>query len=60
MRPEPEESGEGGHRSLTDKDIQAAIAMLADQNITVEEVAARLKVAASTLYLHLPGGRGYE
>ncbi len=44
--------------SLTDKDIAAAKAMLADPNITVEEVATRLKVAASTLYRHLPGGRG--
>lgn len=44
--------------ALTDRDIQAAKAMLADPNITVEEVAIRLKVAASTLYRHLPGGRG--
>ncbi len=44
--------------ALTDKDIQAAKAMLADPDITVEEVAARLKVAPSTLYRHIPGGRG--
>ena len=44
--------------SLTEKDIQAAKAMLTDSNITVEEIAARLKVAPSTLYRHLPGGRG--
>jgi len=44
--------------ALSDKDIQAAKAMLADHNITVEEVATRLKVASSTLYRHLPGGRG--
>lgn len=43
--------------ALTDKDIQAAKAMLADPDITVEEVAARLKVATSTLYRHLEGGR---
>ena len=43
--------------ALTEKDIQAAKAMLADPTITVEEVAGRLKVAASTLYRHLPGGR---
>ena len=43
--------------ALTEKDIQAAKAMLADPNITVDEVAGRLKVAASTLYRHLPGGR---
>lgn len=58
MPQEPEASGEGGHRPLSNKDIQAAKAMLADQNITFEEVAARLKVAPSTLYRHLPGGRG--
>ena len=44
--------------ALIDKDVQAAKAMLADPNITVNEVAARLKVAPSTLYRHLPGGRG--
>lgn len=44
--------------SLTEKDIQAAKAMLADPAITVGEVAARLKVAESTLYRHVPGGRG--
>ncbi|SMG63534.1 [weak similarity to] site-specific recombinase, partial [methanotrophic bacterial endosymbiont of Bathymodiolus sp.] len=44
--------------ALTNKDIQAAKAMLADPDITVEEVAARLKVAPSTLYRHLPGGQG--
>jgi len=44
--------------SLTEKDIPAAKAMLADPNITVDEVAGRLKVAASTLYRHMPGGRG--
>jgi DNA invertase Pin-like site-specific DNA recombinase len=44
--------------ALTDKEIQAAKAMLADPDITVEEVAARLKVATSTLYRHLQGGRG--
>jgi DNA invertase Pin-like site-specific DNA recombinase len=44
--------------SLTEKDIQAAKAMLADPEITVEEVARRLNVAPSTLYRHIPGGRG--
>jgi DNA invertase Pin-like site-specific DNA recombinase len=44
--------------SLTEKDIQAAKAMLADPEITVEEVARRLNVAPSTLYRHMPGGRG--
>jgi len=32
--------------------------MLSDPEITMEEVAKRLRVAPSTLYRHLPGGRG--
>ena len=43
--------------ALTKKDIAAARALLADPEITMEDVAARLKVAPSTLYRHLPGGR---
>jgi DNA invertase Pin-like site-specific DNA recombinase len=37
---------------------EAARAMLTDPDITMNEVASRLKVAPSTLYRHLPGGRG--
>lgn len=48
----------GRPAALSDKDISAAKALLADPNITVEEVAKRLNVAPSTLYRHLPGGRG--
>ena len=48
----------GRPASLTGKDISAAKAMLADPDITVEEVAKRLHVAPSTLYRHMPGGRG--
>lgn len=44
--------------SLKPDDIVAAKAMLKDINITVEDVARRLGVAPSTLYRHLPGGRG--
>ena len=44
--------------SLTEKDIQAAKAMLVDPDITIEEVARRLNVAPLTLYRHMPGGRG--
>lgn len=44
--------------ALTSKDIAAARAMLKDPDISMEEVATRLKVAPSTLYKHLPGGRG--
>jgi DNA invertase Pin-like site-specific DNA recombinase len=44
--------------SLLAKDVAAAKAMLTDPEITMNEVARRLKVAPSTLYRHLPGGRG--
>jgi DNA invertase Pin-like site-specific DNA recombinase len=43
--------------ALDAKDLAAAKAMLSDPEITMEEVAKRLKVAPSTLYRHLPGGR---
>jgi DNA invertase Pin-like site-specific DNA recombinase len=39
------------------RDIAAAKALLADPNISVEEVAARLHVSPATLYRHIPGGR---
>jgi DNA invertase Pin-like site-specific DNA recombinase len=44
--------------ALAAKDLAAAKAMLSDPEITMEEVAKRLRVAPSTLYRHLPGGRG--
>ncbi len=44
--------------ALTHQDLAAARALLADPAITVEEAARRLNVAPSTLYRHLPGGRG--
>ncbi len=47
----------GRPRSLGEGDLAAARAMLRDPNITVEEVARRLKVGPATLYRHLPGGR---
>src|SRR3712207_2259638 len=43
--------------ALSAKDIAAARALLRDPELTVEEVAARLKVAPSTLYRHLPAAR---
>lgn len=43
--------------SLSEDDLVIATALLRDPDITVEEVARRLKVSASTLYRHLPGGR---
>lgn len=47
----------GRPRSITEKDIVAAKALLADPAISFEEAARRVNVAASTLYRHLPGGR---
>lgn len=43
--------------SMSAKDIAHAKAMLSDPEITVEEVAKRLGVAASTLYRHMPAAR---
>jgi DNA invertase Pin-like site-specific DNA recombinase len=48
----------GRPRSLTDKDVEMAKTLLADADITVDQVAARLGVAPATLYRYLPGGRG--
>jgi len=48
----------GRPRSLSDKDVAAARALLADPEITVAEVAERLGTTAPTLYRYLPkGGR---
>lgn len=44
--------------ALSVDDITAAKALLRDPAITVEQAAKRLGVAPSTLYRHLPGGRG--
>ena len=44
--------------ALSDNDLTAARALLRDPEITVEQVAKRMGVAPSTLYRHLPGGRG--
>ena len=48
----------GRPRSLSDKDLEMAKTLLANPDITVEQVAARLSVAPATLYRYLPGGRG--
>jgi DNA invertase Pin-like site-specific DNA recombinase len=48
----------GRPAALNAKDLAAARALLRDPAITVEAVAKRLGVAPSTLYRHLPGGRG--
>ena len=42
---------------LTDKDIQAAKAMLTNPDIGVAEVAHRLGVSQATLYRHVPAAR---
>ncbi len=47
----------GRPKTLGLKDLAVAKAMLADPEIPVEEVAARLKVSPATLYRYLPGGR---
>jgi len=47
----------GRPRTLGPKDLAAAKALLADPDIRVEDVAARLKVSPATLYRHVPGGR---
>lgn len=54
------ERGRMGGRppALTEKDLIEARALLANPEITVTQAAKRLGVAASTLYRHLPGGRG--
>lgn len=44
--------------ALAHSDLAAAKALLRDLNITVEEAARRVGVSPSTLYRHLPGGRG--
>jgi AcrR family transcriptional regulator len=43
---------------LSAADLVAAKALLRDPNITVKEVARRLRVGPATLYRYLPGGRG--
>jgi DNA invertase Pin-like site-specific DNA recombinase len=48
----------GRPAALNERDLQEARALLKDPSITFEQVAKRLGVGASTLYRHLPGGRG--
>lgn len=47
----------GRPRALSDKDLKEARALLADPEITVEDVARRLGVGSSTLYRYLPAAR---
>jgi DNA invertase Pin-like site-specific DNA recombinase len=48
----------GRPRSLTGTDLEMAKTLLANPELTVEQVAKRLGVAPATLYRYLPGGRG--
>jgi len=47
----------GRPRSIGQEDLIAAKAMLKEHNLTVEEVARRMKIASATLYRYIPGGR---
>jgi hypothetical protein len=47
-----------GRARLSSKDVAAACAMMRDPEITIAEIAKRLRVGVSTLYRYLPGGRG--
>lgn len=42
---------------LREKDLVAARAMLANEAITVEDIARRLQVSPATLYRHMPSAR---
>jgi AcrR family transcriptional regulator len=43
---------------MNEAQVRAAKAMLRSGEMTAAEVAAQLGVSPSTLYRHLPGGRG--
>lgn len=47
----------GRPRKLSADDVKAAKALLADPDITVEDIARRLGVSPATLYRHLPAAR---
>jgi DNA invertase Pin-like site-specific DNA recombinase len=48
----------GGRPSaLSEKDRVIVAALLRDPSLTVKEIAQRLDVAPSTIYVHFPGGR---
>ena len=47
----------GRPRSLSDKDLKQARALLTDPEITVEDIARRFGVGTSTLYRYLPAAR---
>lgn len=47
----------GRPRSLVERDLIAVKALLADDQITVAEVAKRVGISPATLYRYFPGGR---
>ena len=47
----------GRPKKMTDTDLKAAKAMLADDDFTVDEVAARMGVSPATRYRYLPAPR---
>lgn len=58
LRAAKEKGKVGGRpRALSNADISAAKALLADSAITVKDVAARLGVSLPTLYRYLPSAR---
>jgi DNA invertase Pin-like site-specific DNA recombinase len=47
----------GRPRSLAERDLIAVKALLADEQITMAEVAKRVGISPATLYRYFPGGR---
>jgi len=47
----------GRPAKLTDEDIEAAMTLLANPDITAAEVAQRVGVSPATLYRYLPAAR---
>lgn len=47
----------GRPRSMGERDLMAAKALLADDQFTVAEVAKRVGISPATLYRYFPGGR---
>ena len=48
----------GRPKVITEADLKAAKALLADPNITVKEAAKRIHTSPATLYRYMQGGRG--
>lgn len=50
----------GRPKGMNDDQIKMARALMRDNDITMRQIAAQLGVPISTLYRHLPGGRGEQ